>query len=50
MSTDRVVCVADYEKYAEENLPKMYREYFNSGANYEHTYRDNVQAFSRREF
>ena len=47
MAASRMVCVADYERYAEENLPKTIREYFNSGANYEQTYADNVAAFKR---
>ncbi|KAL8611134.1 hypothetical protein ACOMHN_064424 [Nucella lapillus] len=44
------VCVADYERYAEATLPRMVREYFNSGATYEHTYHDNVEAFKRYKF
>ena len=43
----RLVCLADYERYADGNLSKAVREYFNGGANYEQTYADNVAAFKR---
>ncbi|XP_076464465.1 2-Hydroxyacid oxidase 1-like [Babylonia areolata] len=46
----RFVCVGDYEEFAEKSLPKWVRDYFNSGANYEQTYADNVAAFSRYKF
>ncbi|XP_070181239.1 2-Hydroxyacid oxidase 1-like isoform X2 [Littorina saxatilis] len=50
MAMSRLVCVGDYEQYAEHNLPNAVRQYFNSGANYEQTYADNVAAFKRYRF
>ncbi|XP_076464837.1 2-Hydroxyacid oxidase 1-like [Babylonia areolata] len=46
----RLVCVADYEEFAEKSLPKSVLGYFNSGAFYEQTYADNVAAFRRYKF
>ncbi|XP_046339316.2 2-Hydroxyacid oxidase 1-like [Haliotis rufescens] len=41
------VCVEDFQKIAEAKLSKSVREYYNSGANYENTYKDNRKAFGR---
>lgn len=46
MATDPV-CIEDFKKIAEAKLSKYVREYYNSGANYEDTYRDNTDAFGR---
>ena len=42
-----LVCVKDYEEFAEKNMPGFARDYFNCGASYEQTYIDNVAAFGR---
>ncbi|XP_046575605.1 hydroxyacid oxidase 1-like [Haliotis rubra] len=48
MATEPVcVCVEDIKKIAEEKLSKSARVYYNSGANYENTYKDNRKAFGR---
>lgn len=41
------VCVADFEDYARELLPKYAFEYFAAGANDENTKKENVEAFKR---
>ncbi|XP_071081055.1 2-Hydroxyacid oxidase 1-like [Haliotis cracherodii] len=46
MATDPV-CIEDFKKIAEAKLSKYVREYYNSGANNEDTYRDNTDAFGR---
>lgn len=43
------VCVADFEKYAHEILPRNALDYYRSGANNEETLQDNVKAFRRHD-
>ncbi|XP_018586316.1 2-Hydroxyacid oxidase 1 [Scleropages formosus] len=45
--SDVPVCVRDYEKKAEETLPKAVFDYYFSGADEQQTLADNVAAFSR---
>ena len=47
MAEKTIICIDDYEKWAEENLPKGIWHYYSGGANDETTLRDNVQAFKR---
>ena len=41
------VCLADFEDYARDHLPKYAFEYFAAGANDQYTTRENVEAFKR---
>ena len=41
------VCVADFEKFAYETLPRNALDYYRSGANNQETLGDNVKAFIR---
>ncbi|KAK3022133.1 hypothetical protein RJ639_045272 [Escallonia herrerae] len=41
------VNVNDYQELAREALPKMYYDYYNGGAEDQHTLRENVEAFRR---
>ena len=43
----RVVCLDDFEKAAEEKIPKSALDYYKSGANDQVTLKDNTQAFKR---
>ena len=41
------VCLADFEKFAYETLPRNALDYYRSGANNQETLEDNVKAFIR---
>lgn len=41
------VCIADFEEYAKNFLPKYVYDYYRSGADDQETLADNVAAFSR---
>lgn len=42
-----LVCVNDFEKFAQRNTTKQSWDYFKSGANHEQTLEDNRLAFKR---
>ncbi|XP_078619308.1 2-Hydroxyacid oxidase 2-like [Branchiostoma floridae x Branchiostoma japonicum] len=42
-----MVCVTDFEKYANEKLARTYKEYFSSGADQCQTLKENTEAFKR---
>ncbi|KAI8520589.1 Hydroxyacid oxidase 2 [Branchiostoma belcheri] len=42
-----MVCVADFEEYANNKLARTYKEYFRSGADQCQTLRENTEAFKR---
>ena len=44
---ERMFCISDFEKRAEEIIDKGAWGYYSSGANQQQTLRDNVEAFSR---
>ncbi|CAH1227303.1 HAO1 [Branchiostoma lanceolatum] len=45
--SSRMVCVADFEEYANEKLARTYKEYFSSGADQCQTLKENAEAFKR---
>lgn len=45
MSSKKLLCLKDFQQYALENLPKMALGYYSSGANHEHTLRENESDF-----
>ena len=49
MAASDPVCLADFENYAREHLPKHAFDFFAGGANEENTLRENVEAFKRWE-
>ncbi|XP_023229828.1 hydroxyacid oxidase 1-like [Centruroides sculpturatus] len=44
---DRLICLHDFENYADKHLNSDARDYYFSGANHEYTLRDNIEAFNR---
>lgn len=44
---DQIVNVNEFQEMAKRALPKMYYDYFNGGAEDEHTVKENVEAFHR---
>ena len=42
-----VVCLADFEAFARQHLPKYAYEFYSAGANEQQTLRENVDAFKR---
>ncbi|KAF3323465.1 Peroxisomal (S)-2-hydroxy-acid oxidase GLO4 [Carex littledalei] len=44
---DEPVNVREYEEIAKQVLPKMFFDYYNGGAEDEHTLRENMEAFKR---
>ena len=47
MASFHPVCVADFEKFAHEALPRNAVDYYRSGANNQETLQENVKAFTR---
>ncbi|XP_009146409.1 peroxisomal (S)-2-hydroxy-acid oxidase GLO3 isoform X2 [Brassica rapa] len=47
---DQIVNVNEFQEMAKRALPKMYYDYFNGGAEDEHTVKENVEAFHRIMF
>ncbi|KAJ6659217.1 hypothetical protein lerEdw1_019263 [Lerista edwardsae] len=46
--SERPICLADFQKYAEKFLSKSVYDYYKSGADNQQTLAENVAAFSRR--
>ena len=46
-SSEKLVCLADFEEHFKFSLDSNTYHYFSSGANQEQTLKDNVLAFSR---
>ena len=42
-----VVCLADFEAFARQHLPKYAFEFYSAGVNEQQTLRENVDAFKR---
>lgn len=45
--SERPICLADFQKYAEKSLSKSVYDYYKSGADDQQTLAENVAAFSR---
>lgn len=45
MSSKKLLNLKDFQQYALENLPRMALGYYSSGANHEHTLRENESDF-----
>lgn len=44
---DEPVNIREFEERAKQVLPKMFFDYYNGGAEDEHTLRENMEAFKR---
>ena len=42
-----LICIKDYEEHAAKTLQLMVYDYYRSGADEEHTLKDNIAAFRR---
>ena len=46
--SNTMVCLRDFEKFAEENMEKEALDYYSCGANEEFTLQDNMAAYNRK--
>ena len=44
---DQIVNVDEFQELAKQALPKMYYDFYNGGAEDQHTLNENVQAFRK---